>query len=97
MTPISNNMKTFSLLAALVATTIAIPVPEPIAEPEIDVYALAGIERRQTVGTTANEFKNGGCRDVIWFFARGSTEVGNMVRAPFPSHTGVFDVSTRPS
>jgi cutinase len=29
---------------------------------------------------TANDYINGGCRDVILFFARGTTEPGNMVR-----------------
>ncbi|TDZ35280.1 putative cutinase 1 [Colletotrichum spinosum] len=30
------------------------------------------------VGSTANEFKTGGCKDVIFLWARGSTEIGNM-------------------
>ncbi|ETS80891.1 hypothetical protein PFICI_08420 [Pestalotiopsis fici W106-1] len=34
--------------------------------------------KRQSVGATANEFVNGGCRDVIFIFSRGSTETGNM-------------------
>lgn len=45
--------------------------------------AAAPLEERQLgnrVGTTASEFSQGGCKDVIFFFARGSTEVGNMVR-----------------
>ncbi|QDS69670.1 hypothetical protein FKW77_009550 [Venturia effusa] len=33
---------------------------------------------RQSTGTTANEYTKGGCKDIIFFFARGSTEVGNM-------------------
>ena len=69
-------MKAFVSLTVFIALVGAAPVPEPA----IDINEVIGIERRQTVGTTANEFKNGGCRDVIWFFARGSTEVGNMVR-----------------
>jgi hypothetical protein len=76
-------MKASLALLALVALAAGHPVAEPIPEPEAnaepDVFALAGIEARQTVGTTSNEFVNGGCRDAIWFFARGSTEVGNMV------------------
>jgi cutinase len=76
-------MKVLATFLAVLATTAAVPVTAPVAEPDVDVYALAGIERRQTVGTTANEFKQGGCRDIIWFFARGSTEVGNMVRPRF--------------
>ncbi|KAH7392485.1 cutinase precursor [Pyrenochaeta sp. MPI-SDFR-AT-0127] len=29
-------------------------------------------------GTTENEFSQGGCRDILFAWARGSTEVGNM-------------------
>jgi cutinase len=37
------------------------------------------IESRQSrVGSTANEFTQGGCKPVIMLFARGSTEIGNM-------------------
>jgi cutinase len=44
--------------------------------------APTDINIRQTanVGITENEYTIGGCRDIIFFFARGSTEVGNMVR-----------------
>lgn len=62
------------------ASLIALAAAAPVAGPAVDISEVIGIERRQTAGTTANEFKTGGCRDVIWFFARGSTEVGNMVR-----------------
>lgn len=34
--------------------------------------------RQLVVGTTATEFTDSGCRDVIMLFARGSTEIGNM-------------------
>lgn len=34
--------------------------------------------RQNSVGSTANEFTEGGCRDIIMLFARGSTEIGNM-------------------
>lgn len=37
----------------------------------------AAIEQRQTQ-TTSKEFSQGGCRDVLFAFARGSTETGNM-------------------
>jgi cutinase len=30
------------------------------------------------VRSTANEFKNGGCNEIIFVWARGSTEIGNM-------------------
>lgn len=83
-------MRSFVPFTAILALTAAVPVAVPLAEPALDLHEFAAIERRQpvssiearqTVGTTANEFKAGGCRDIIWFFARGSTEVGNMVRA----------------
>jgi len=46
------------------------------------LVAAGPIDTRQIfdrVGTTENEFTQGGCRDIIFFFARGSTEIGNMV------------------
>jgi cutinase len=39
----------------------------------------APLEARQSTGITENEYTRSGCRQVIFFFARGSTEVGNMV------------------
>lgn len=43
--------------------------------------ALAGplsLEKRQT----ANDFTNGGCKGVVMIYARGSTELGNVVSTP---------------
>lgn len=44
------------------------------------VAAAAGpVEVRQDrVGTTATEFTDSGCRDIIMIWARGSSEIGNM-------------------
>jgi cutinase len=46
----------------------------------LSVARPAELEERQNrrVGSTANEFVQGGCADVIMLFARGSTETGNM-------------------
>ena len=45
----------------------------------VPLVAASPVEIRQNrVGTTAKEFTQGGCRDIIMLFARGSTEVGNM-------------------
>lgn len=41
--------------------------------------AVPILEQRQRTDTTANEYTNGGCKDIILFFARGSAEAGNMV------------------
>jgi cutinase len=57
------------LIIALAALSVANPVPVAVVE-----------ERQSTTGITSNEFTRYGCRDVLFFFARGSTEVGNMVR-----------------
>lgn len=38
-----------------------------------------GLSKRQLTGTTENELEFGSCRDIIFIFARGSTEPGNMV------------------
>jgi hypothetical protein len=46
------------------------------------------IETRQLLGgtgTSASEFSRGGCREILFAWARGSTEIGNMVRSPFPT------------
>lgn len=36
-----------------------------------------GIDRRQFI--SANDLTDGNCKDTMFIFARGSTEVGNMV------------------
>lgn len=47
------------------------------------VFAVAApseklVLRQNEVGSTSNEFTQGGCRDIIMLFARGSVEAGNM-------------------
>ena len=54
----------FSAAVALLASTAA---------------ALPSVERRQLGSSTSNELENGDCRAVTFIFARGSTEIGNMV------------------
>lgn len=73
------TMKSILALLSLAALTAAVPVANPVAAP-VDIDAIAELETRQLGGTTANNFVDGGCRDVIFMFARGSTEPGNMVR-----------------
>lgn len=43
-----------------------------------DMSAITYLEARQFGRTTANELVEGGCRDTIFLFARGSGERGNM-------------------
>ncbi|KAF2177217.1 carbohydrate esterase family 5 protein [Zopfia rhizophila CBS 207.26] len=56
--------------AFVTAALVGLATSSPIA---ID----ADLSKRQT-RTTANEFIQGGCRDIIFAWARGSTEAGNM-------------------
>jgi hypothetical protein len=42
----------------------------------------ADIVARDGLSSTSNSLKEGSCKDVTLIFARGSTEVGNMVRIP---------------
>ncbi|KAK6347887.1 hypothetical protein TWF718_005707 [Orbilia javanica] len=62
-------MKFQLIIATLAALATAAPAP---------VGLETGLEKRQSVGITENEYTRGGCRRVIFFFARGSTEVGNL-------------------
>ncbi|RMZ00707.1 hypothetical protein D0862_06628 [Hortaea werneckii] len=59
-------MKFTAALLSLAAYVAAAPVTELI---ERQIGA---------VGTTANELSVGSCRDIIFIFARGSTEIGNL-------------------
>ncbi|KAI1252492.1 hypothetical protein MGN70_007070 [Eutypa lata] len=72
----------FSLfsLAAFAASAFAGPVPE---DPRSDYTRQEPVGTRQ-VGDTANEFLEGGCRDVIFIYARGTTQDGNIGSAPGP-------------
>jgi hypothetical protein len=65
------------ILSYLAAFSIAAPLAAPA--PEEVAAETAVLEARQNVGITSNEYDRYGCRPVIFFFARGSTELGNMV------------------
>ncbi|KAI1077745.1 carbohydrate esterase family 5 protein [Whalleya microplaca] len=78
------------LSATLVVFTSAIPLTLDYSEDAIAklkakaVGSSSGLQPRQSTGTTANEFLEGGCRDVIFIFARGSTQDGNIGDDPGP-------------
>jgi hypothetical protein len=65
----------FLFVAALGAIAAGGPVPLPL--PPLTGEAVV-VEKRAT-GIYANDFTLSGCRDIIFVFARGSTEIGNMV------------------
>ncbi|KAI3323659.1 carbohydrate esterase family 5 protein [Xylariaceae sp. AK1471] len=63
--------------AALAVTVTASPLGVDITEDSASLTSRA-------TGTTANDYLNGGCKDVIFFFARGSTQAGNVGDQPGP-------------
>ncbi|KXH29756.1 cutinase [Colletotrichum simmondsii] len=67
-------MKTQITILTLTATALCSPI-FLIHRAQVDTTVQ--LQSRQT-GTIAKEYTQGGCRDVIFIFARGSTEVGNM-------------------
>ncbi|KAK2760060.1 cutinase [Colletotrichum kahawae] len=73
-------MKAFITLI-LAAVAFSSPI-YPISSRDIET--VPKLDARET-GTIAKEFTTGGCRDVIFIFARGSVETGNM-RRPY-SHS----------
>ncbi|KAK2016748.1 cutinase [Colletotrichum eremochloae] len=70
-------MKFLSVLA-LSSIAAAFPTLSETSINEADVLDLEARQLGNNVGIIAKEFSQGGCKDVIMLFARGSTEVGNM-------------------
>ncbi len=67
-------MKFFATVSLLAGLGAALPTAVEVNSNE------AGIEARQSSSDTRNELQTGGaCPPVIFIFARGSTESGNLV------------------
>ncbi|KAI0388420.1 cutinase [Xylariaceae sp. FL0594] len=64
----------FSSVIALSSLAIASPIALPVNTTEAELTTQAV----QLTGPISNELTLGPCRDVIFIFARGSTEAGNM-------------------
>ncbi|KAK7931211.1 carbohydrate esterase family 5 protein [Apiospora marii] len=79
------------LTAALAASVSASPIAADksividMTEQDMAKAQAYDAEIRANVGTTANEFTNGGCRDVVLVFARGTGQSGNMGEMPGPA------------
>ncbi|KAL0940556.1 cutinase [Colletotrichum truncatum] len=69
----------------------AIAASSPLFRADHNGLEITAQLNSRATGSTSKEFTEGGCRDVIFVFARGSTELGNMVRpAPPPPRLGCF-------
>jgi cutinase len=81
-------MKFFATLSLLAGLATALPTAVEIAP----AASEEGIEARQLFGNTRNELQTGGtCPRVIFIFARGSTESGNLVCcAPTSTALGMY-------
>ncbi|KAK8045449.1 cutinase [Apiospora rasikravindrae] len=78
------------MTAALAASVSAKPIENNSIVIDMNEQDLAKAQAYEaeilaTVGTTANEFLDGGCRDVVLVFARGTGQSGNMGDMPGPA------------
>jgi hypothetical protein len=67
-------MKFTTAIALLAGAAAALPTDNSLERRQFGSY----------VGSTANELSNGACRAITFIFARGSTEIGNLVSTPIP-------------
>lgn len=75
------------LTSALLGLGSAIPMTFDLSDDMLDKLRTgksSGIINPLATGVTANEFLSGGCRPVIFIWARGSTQDGNMGYSPGP-------------
>ncbi|KAI8949766.1 carbohydrate esterase family 5 protein [Xylaria longipes] len=81
-------MKASVLLStALAGLASAIPMTLDLSEEmivKLKTGKSSGMLEVAATGTTANEFLDGGCRPVIFLYARGSTQDGNVGASPGP-------------
>ncbi|KAI1750516.1 carbohydrate esterase family 5 protein [Xylaria castorea] len=81
-------MKASVLLStALAGLVSAMPMTFDLSDEmiaKLKTGTSSGLLEVAATGTTANEFLNGGCRPVIFLYARGSTQDGNVGGSPGP-------------
>ncbi|TGJ84203.1 hypothetical protein E0Z10_g4557 [Xylaria hypoxylon] len=81
-------MKASLLLStALIGLGSAVPMTFDLSEDmitKLQTGKSSGELQIAATGTTANEFLEGGCRSVIFLYARGSTQDGNVGNSPGP-------------
>ncbi|KAF2964234.1 hypothetical protein GQX73_g9340 [Xylaria multiplex] len=81
-------MKASLLLStALIGLGAAMPMTFDLSEDmiaKLKTGKSSGMLEIAATGTTANEFLEGGCRSIIFLWARGSTQDGNIGGSPGP-------------
>ncbi|KAI0487747.1 carbohydrate esterase family 5 protein [Xylaria cf. heliscus] len=78
---------TVLLSTALIGLASAIPMTFDLSEEmiaKLKTGTSSGLLEVAATGTTSNEFLEGGCRPVIFLYARGSTQDGNIGGSPGP-------------
>ncbi|KAI1437860.1 cutinase [Xylaria sp. CBS 124048] len=56
----------------------------PTANQTTTTTTTAALAKSRLTQTTANEFLEGGCRDVVFLYARGTLQAGNLGETPGP-------------
>lgn len=86
-------MKFIAVLSFFAAASVALPTSNPSSELEVraELEIRAELEERQSGSITRDDLSNGAssaCPPVIFIYARGSTELGNLVSfvSGTPSH-----------
>ncbi|KAI1505980.1 cutinase [Biscogniauxia marginata] len=78
---------TLSLVSTVLALASAAPLRVDVSKDDLNKLKTGqyrSVQTRQSTGTTANEFLEGGCRNLIFIYARGSTQEGNIGENPGP-------------
>lgn len=71
-------------LLALASVAVASPIAVALPKSTIELGTRQLLDR---TSLTENEFSNSLiCREIVFVWARGSTESGNMVRFSIPNH-----------
>lgn len=71
-------MKLFTILALVVASS-ATPISLGVSESAVVATRQLIFDRTSLTENEFSQLIGGGCKDVIFVWARGSTEAGNMV------------------
>lgn len=72
-------MKAPTSFLALALAALVVGSPVNVHLRSVEQGRSNDLVERQSTSLTANEFTNGGCKDVVLIFARGTAQLGNLV------------------